>query len=274
MGLEVIENSRGDRIDSAFVQSEEHRPNLKCYSSSNDDYEVKIPFIDLDKSSPQEVEHACKNWGFFHVINHGLPDHVLRRLEFAAADFFSLPVEEKRKISRDAQTPLGYFDMELTKNVRDWKEVFDFVPRGTIQMPTSMDPNDRETETFTNQWPSRNPDFREACLEYAEAAREVCFKLLQLIAGSLGLPDERLNQYFEDDMSFVRLNCYPECPIPELALGVGRHKDPGALTLLYQDQVGGLQVRRKDNGQWLPVQPLPDTFVVNVGDCMQVWSND
>ncbi|KAH9318873.1 hypothetical protein KI387_020642, partial [Taxus chinensis] len=114
----------------------------------------------------------------------------------------------------------------------------------------------------------------EACLEYAEAAREVCFKLLQLIVGSLGLPDEHLNQYFEDDMNFVRLNCYPECLIPELALGAGRHKDPGALTLLYQDQVGGLQVKRKDNGQWLPVQPLPDSFVVNVGDCMQVWSND
>ncbi|KAH9331608.1 hypothetical protein KI387_003716, partial [Taxus chinensis] len=153
-------------INFAFVQSEEHRPNSKCYSSSNDDYEVKIPFIDLDKSSPQEVEHASKNWGFFHVINHGLPYHVLRRLESAAADFFSLLMEEKRKISRDAQTPLGYFDMELTKNVRDWKEVFDFMPRGTIQMPTSMDPNDLETETFTNQWPSRNPDFRYESVEH------------------------------------------------------------------------------------------------------------
>ncbi|KAH9324693.1 hypothetical protein KI387_004871, partial [Taxus chinensis] len=107
MGLEVIKNNRGERINSAFVQSEEHRPNSKHYSSSNDDYEVKIPFIDLDKSSPREVEHACKNWGFFYVINHGLPNHVLRRLEFAATDFFSLPMEEKRKISSDAQTPLG-----------------------------------------------------------------------------------------------------------------------------------------------------------------------
>ncbi|KAH9318871.1 hypothetical protein KI387_020640 [Taxus chinensis] len=267
--VEVIQNSRGDKIDSAFVQSEEHRPNSKLYSTSNGEDGVDIPIIDLDKSSPQEVEQACKNWGFFHLINHGVPDHLVSRLESAAADFFSLPAEEKRKVSIDAQTSLGYFDAELTKNVRDWKEVFNFVPRGTIEIPTSTDPHDAVTETFTNKWPPHRPDLREACLAYAEAAREVCFKLLQLIAGSLGLPDERLNQYFEDDMSVVRLNCYPECPIPELALGVGRHKDPGALTLLYQDQVGGLQVRRKDNGQWLPVQPLPGSFVVNVGDCIQ-----
>ncbi|KAH9327722.1 hypothetical protein KI387_007900, partial [Taxus chinensis] len=141
-------------------------------------------------------------------------------------------------------------------------------------MPISPDPHDSVTETLTNRWPAQHPEFREACLAYTDAAREVLLKLLQLIARSLGLPHDRLNDYVKDDLSFVRLNCYPECPAPELALGVGRHKDPGALTLLYQDQVGGLEVRRKDNGQWLPVQPLSNSFVINVGDCLQVWSND
>ena len=96
------------------------------------------------------------------------------------------------------------------------------------------------------------------------------FRLLELIARSLGLPDTRLNDYFNDEMSIARLNSYPECPNPELALGVGRHKDIGALTLLYQDDVGGLEVKCKENGNWVPAPPLPNTFVVNVGDCMQV----
>ncbi|KAH9321937.1 hypothetical protein KI387_016576 [Taxus chinensis] len=259
------------KIGAGFIQSEEHRPTPKWKRVDED---VEIPTIDLYKSSAEEVEKACKDWGFFQLINHGIPHDLLRGVESAAAEFFALPVEEKRKVSRDALNPLGYFDTELTKNVRDWKEVFDYAPRETIQLPASLNPHDRLTETFTNRWPRQLPHFREACVAYAEAAREVSLKLLELIARSLGLPDKRLNEYFSDDMSRVRLNCYPECPAPELALGVGRHKDSGGLTLLYQDQVGGLQVRRKDNGQWLPVQPRPDAFVVNVGAIIQVWSND
>ncbi|GLJ54730.1 hypothetical protein SUGI_1175610 [Cryptomeria japonica] len=271
MGAGTAENSEALKFEESFVQSEEHRP--KRLSASPHD-NVKIPLIDLEKSSAEDVEKACREWGFFHLVNHGFPDHLLRRVESAAADFFSLPVEEKRQVSRDAENPLGYFNTELTKNVRDWKEVFDFVPREEIQLPASGDAHDLATYTIKNQWPNSHEDFRDACLAYAEAAREVSFRVLELIARSLGLPDIHLNEYFKDDISFVRLNCYPPCPAPELALGVGRHKDAGAVTLLHQDEVGGLEVKRKDNGHWLPAQPVPKSFVVNVGDCIQVWSND
>ncbi|KAK9164351.1 hypothetical protein Syun_005253 [Stephania yunnanensis] len=102
---------------------------------------------------------------------------------------------------------------------------------------------------------------------------KLSYKLLELIALSLGLPAERFSDYFENDTSFVRLNHYPPCPSPELALGVGRHKDSGALTVLSQDDVGGLEVRRKD-GEWTKVKPIPDSYIINVGDIIQVWSND
>lgn len=68
----------------------------------------------------------------------------------------------------------------------------------------------------------------------------------------------------------MRLNYYPLCPIHHLALGVGRHKDPGALTVLAQDDVGGLEVKRKADGEWIQVKPTPDAYIINVGDIIQV----
>lgn len=104
---------------------------------------------------------------------------------------------------------------------------------------------------------------------------ELAFKLLELIARSLGLRPDRMHGFFGDDQTtFIRLNHYPPCPSPDLALGVGRHKDAGALTILYQDDVGGLDVKRRSDGEWVRVKPVQDSFIVNVGDIIQVWSND
>jgi len=182
-------------------------------------------------------------------------------------------VQEKTKVRRDFDNPLGYYDTELTKNVRDWKEVFDFACRGTISLPSSFEHESDEILTSTNQWPQNPPRLREACEKYAEAVEKLSFRLLELISRSLGLSADYFNSKFEEHTSVLRLNHYSPCPVPELALGVGRHKDPGALTVLAQDEVGGLQVRRKD-GEWIGVKPIPGAFVINVGDCMQVWTND
>lgn len=99
---------------------------------------------------------------------------------------------------------------------------------------------------------------------------KLAYKLLELISLSLGLPANRLNGYFKDQTSILRLNHYPPCPFPNLALGVGHHKDAGALTVLTQDDVGGLEVRRKSDGEWIPVTPIPDAYIINVGDIVQV----
>ncbi|RVW61240.1 Feruloyl CoA ortho-hydroxylase 2 [Vitis vinifera] len=82
------------------------------------------------------------------------------------------------------------------------------------------------------------------------------------------------NVQIKESINFIRLNHYPPCSIPHLALGVGRHKDSGALTFLAQDDVGGLEVNRKTDGEWVRVQPTPDAYIINVGDIVQVWSND
>ena len=95
-------------------------------------------------------------------------------------------------------------------------------------------------------------------------------KLFELIALSLGLPADRFHSFFKDHSSYIRLNHYPPCPTPELALGVGRHKDGGALTILAQDDVGGLEVKQKTDGEWVRVKPTPDAYIINVGDIIQV----
>lgn len=99
---------------------------------------------------------------------------------------------------------------------------------------------------------------------------KLAYKLLELISLGLGLSANRLNGYFKDQTSFIRLNHYPPCPFPHLALGVGHHKDAGALTVLAQDDVGGLEVRRKSDREWIPVKPTPDAYIINVGDIIQV----
>lgn len=112
---------------------------------------------------------------------------------------------------------------------------------------------------------------REVCEVYVQEMEKLSYKLLELISLSLGLPANRLNGFFnEDQTSFVRLNHYPPCPIPHLALGVGRHKDAGALTILAQDNVGGLEVKSKADGEWIRVKPTPHAYIINIGDLIQV----
>ncbi|GKV22721.1 hypothetical protein SLEP1_g32563 [Rubroshorea leprosula] len=256
-------------VDPAFVQPAEHRPKPETVEVE------EIPVIDLSDSGEllSEIGNACRNWGFFQVINHGVPSELRRRVEKVAKTFFDLPIEEKKKVQRDAEHPMGYHDREHTKNVRDWKEIFDFFLQDPTVVPASHEPDDRELRTLTNQWPEYPPELREVCEEYAREVERLAFRLLELISLSLGLPADRLNGYFKEQTSILRFNYYPPCPYPELALGVGPHKDGGALTVLSQDDVGGLQVKSKD-GEWIPVKPLPDALIINLGNNMQVWTND
>ncbi|KOM31828.1 hypothetical protein LR48_Vigan01g138400 [Vigna angularis] len=104
---------------------------------------------------------------------------------------------------------------------------------------------------------------------------KLSFKLMELIALSLGLEAKRFEEFFKrDQTSFLRLNHYPPCPNPHLALGVGRHKDPGALTILTQDEVEGLEVKHKAHEEWIRIKPIPNAYIINLGDIVQVWSND
>ncbi|KMT00550.1 hypothetical protein BVRB_9g218490 [Beta vulgaris subsp. vulgaris] len=259
-------------VNPDFIQPSEYRSNPSSIVEANE-----IPVIDISSASDAvigEIKEACEKWGFFQVVNHGVPLEIREKVELAARKFFGLPLEEKKKVRRDEENPLGYYDSDHTKNVRDWKEIFDFTVEDPTLVPASHVIGDEEIKELRNQWPDCPPDFREACEEYTQEMMKLSFKLLELIALSLSIPADRLSDCFKDHTSFVRINYYPPCPFPDLALGVGPHKDSGALTVLAQDDVGGLEVKRKTDGAWILVKPIPDAYIINVGDVIQVWSND
>ncbi|WVZ22919.1 hypothetical protein V8G54_001463 [Vigna mungo] len=250
-------------VDPAFIQDPQHRPKLNTIQVED------IPVIDLSPitnhsvSDPSSIEglvkeigSACKEWGFFQVINHGVPLTLRQNIEKGSRMFFGQTLEEKRKVRRSEFSPNGYYETEHTKNVRDWKQVFDFQAKDPTFIPVTSDEHDDRITHWTNQSPQYPPNFRGIIEEYIKEMEKLSFKLMELIAMSLGLEAKRFEEFFmKDQTSFIRLNHYPPCPYPHLALGVGRHKDAGALTILAQDEVGGLQVKRKADQEW-------------------VWSND
>jgi isopenicillin N synthase-like dioxygenase len=234
---------------------------------------TSIPVIDIAELRAAEtlrsLDLACRDWGLFQVVNHGLDRALSDALFSQAHAFFALPAEVKRRIRRTAENPWGYFDAELTKNTRDWKEVFDYGPPG----------KDGEIP----QWPERPVGLRTAVVGYYEACEVLAFRLLRSISINLGAPEDFLHHAFlPRHSSFVRLNYYPCCPKPERPngldlpgagyLGVNPHTDAGALTVLLQDDQPGLEVLR--NGVWNLVPSVEGALVINIGDIIQVWSND
>lgn len=226
-----------------------------------------VPVIDInrlqDPETLSQLDHACREWGFFQVINHGIPRQEIDRIFEQAHAFFALPLETKRKISRTRDNLWGFYDRELTKNVVDLKQVFDFGPA--------------DGQAIRPQWPTGMPEFRNAVHGYYRHCERLAYRLLAAISTNLGMSPGFLSRDFgEGATSFLRLNYYPVALTPPSSsggqFGVGQHTDAGALTLLLQDDQPGLEVFR--NNEWHLVEPRRDALVINIGDIVQVWSND
>jgi isopenicillin N synthase-like dioxygenase len=228
------------------------------------------------------VADASRRWGFFQIVGHGVPDALIDRVWQHTRRFFALPRADRLALLRSRENPRGYYDRELTKNARDLKEVFDFGLEPHPELPSDH-PENRWPVDGHNQWPRSLPEFRPTMAAYFTACEGLGHRLLELLCRGLGAPPDRLGAHFgRDHTSFVRLNHYPLAdPLaPEEAAAVNalgdmalhHHSDSGALTILLQDDVGGLQVFA--GGAWLDIEPVAGAFVVNIADMMQVWSND
>ena len=224
-----------------------------------------VPVIDIrqlqDPATLAELDLACRHWGFFQVVQHGIKDPVIAALKAAMMQFFQQSSEAKNSIARTADNQWGFYDSELTKNVRDWKEIYDYGPaQGELMVP---------------QWPAGLPAFQAAVRNYYRASEQLCLRLLAAIASNLGVAADTLEKGFgTGHTSFVRLNYYPPCLQANVdqTLGINPHTDAGALTCLLQDSQPGLEVYKDD--RWYLVEPRADALVINIGDIIQVWSND
>jgi isopenicillin N synthase-like dioxygenase len=233
---------------------------------------AKIPVIDMrrlaDASALSELSEACRRFGVFQLVGHGVSDGLVAATHDQMRALFGLSMEEKRMLERTADDPFGFYARELTKNRRDWKQIFDVGPSD----PLGPQP----------RWPDALPELRRVMEAFYAACEVVSFRVLAAIAKSLALPPARLHGAFKPrHTSFLRLNYYPACarPAPPDApldgdghFGVHHHTDAGALTVLLQDGQPGLQVLHE--GEWLLVEPRADALVINLGDVVQVWSND
>ncbi|MGH0036400.1 MAG: isopenicillin N synthase family dioxygenase [Myxococcota bacterium] len=252
--------------------------------------EPQPPIVDIDglvdgdrhalERVAKEIEEPCRDWGAFQIVGHGLAESRLDTLSDAIRRFFALPDELKNTVRRSRDNARGYYDDELTKNRPDWKEVFDY----GAERPGAPAPGDAGVDHSdgVNQWPEGAPELRRRLLEHFEDCERLGLALLRALCVSLGSAASTLDAAFADHSSFVRLNRYPPCPDPAPAdsaffpekghLGVHHHTDAGALTIVHQDEVGGLQILR--DGRFVTVAPVRGALVVHLADMLQVWSND
>jgi isopenicillin N synthase-like dioxygenase len=249
----------------------------------------RVPIIDLAGrlgSGPsaavvRQVADAAERFGFFQIVGHGIKTAQIRDVWSATSAFFAQPMVEKRRINRTKANTRGYYDRELTKNVRDHKEVLDLSQTAEPDLPDDHPSNVHAVDGM-NQWPEV-AGFRSTMVDYMQACNDTALWLLAAFCEGLGEHADHLRAEFGSaHTSFLRLNHYPvgDLLTPNEAAGatglgemaLQHHTDAGALTVLLQDKVGGLQVAH--GGDWLDVEPIPGALVVNTGDMMQVWSND
>lgn len=234
---------------------------------------LSIPSINLacdhsDEILISEIANACEQWGFFQVTGHGVPPDLRAEVFDGVRAFFALPKQSKIDNSRTAENFWGYYDKELTKNRVDAKEIFD--------VDANLGNRSIANHPHPTPWPSELPEFEDTVVKWLEQCERLSQDLLALICRSLNQsPGTLAAQFGTDHTSFLRFNHYPSqgpAANADAALGIHPHTDAGALTVLTQDDVPGLQVRKGDN--WHTVVPEPDAFIINIGDMMQVWSND
>jgi isopenicillin N synthase-like dioxygenase len=226
-----------------------------------------LPVIDLrDPEVPAQIESACTSTGFFYVSGHGVPPSLRSALDTAAREFFALPAGVKREIEMSAggRAWRGWFPVggELTSGAPDLKEGLYFGSELPAGHPLPLH--------GPNLFPRQVPALRPLVLAYLEELTRVAQEVLQGVALSLGLAADYFSAgYTADPTVLFRIFHYPPADGP--GWGVGEHTDYGLLTLLLQDDSGGLQVHTPAG--WIDAPPLPDTFVCNIGDMLERLTN-
>ncbi|GMI64200.1 hypothetical protein like AT1G06620 [Hibiscus trionum] len=226
-----------------------------------------IPVIDLQgvKDDPgtrkeivKEVLNASNEWGFFQIINHGIPVSILEEMKVRARMFFEQDDELKKQYyTRDNTKKVVYntnFDL-LTSPAANWRD----------SVYCNMAPDPPKPEELPEP-------FRDMMVEYTDRMMNLGHLLFELISEALGLsPDHLLKIDCAKGLGQL-CHYYPACPQPELTMGASKHADSSFLTVLLQDHIGGLQVLHEN--QWIDVPPVPGALVVNIGDLLQLISND
>jgi len=242
-----------------------------------------IPVIDLTRSFSRDladrravgwdIHKACRETGFFYVSHHRIAETLMAAQLDWTAQFFALPMDEKRAIdfSRSPRR-LGY--EPALRQVLDEGSAPDLKESYMYAVPSTAS-GERAAPVIENLWPAGLAGFREQMLAYHAAIGGLALHLMRCIALSLDLDENFFDAAFAETPFAVRLLHYP--PQDRVAhgnqLGAGAHTDWGGITLLLQDEKAGLEVLNAD-GDWIGATPIAGTFVVNLGDMLRRWTND
>ncbi|XP_038697201.1 1-aminocyclopropane-1-carboxylate oxidase homolog 1-like [Tripterygium wilfordii] len=222
---------------------------------------VDLSGIDSDKRPVlvQQVARASRELGFFQIVNHGIPLKIMENMIGAIKSFHEQPTEIKSSIyRRDFKRSVDFgsnIDLFYSK-AASWRD--------TLQVRPSL---------LNNFEPEEIPEIcRNEVLEWDKEVKQVGEMLMELLCEGLGLEKGKLKKMMFLEGRTIVCHYYPYCPQPDLTFGTTSHTDPAALTILLQDHIGGLQV--KHNGEWVDVKPVPGALVINVGDILQILTND
>ncbi|XP_073136405.1 1-aminocyclopropane-1-carboxylate oxidase homolog 1-like [Henckelia pumila] len=230
--------------------------------------QIKVPVIDISdvhkpdrrKQVVEDVKIASETWGFFQVVNHGIPLCVLDGMIDGIREFHEQGVEEKRK----------YYTRDNTKSVRFYSSHDLFTSRiASWRDSLSMSFSDPDRPTDPQELPAA---CRDSAMEYSKHVETLGNTLLGLLSEALGLETDRLKSMECSKGHRLHGHYYPACPEPDQTIGTAKHSDAGFLTILLQNHiVSGLQVMC--DSQWIDIQPVPSCLVVNIGDLLQLVSN-
>ncbi|GLJ08103.1 hypothetical protein SUGI_0081360 [Cryptomeria japonica] len=231
---------------------------LSLFSSKNVDQNQ------LESHEFNKLRQACQELGFFLVINHGVDATLIQSVECRIRDMFALPAEIKNR----AIFPI--FNTGYGPSVVD-DVAKDSIPENMSFPWDHLLPNSVE-KISAKLWPQGNPAFCEELNAYGAQIKELSHRILKLLVWSLGVDvsSQSASELFEKSFGNVRMNYYDKCTDKEMISKA--HTDVSFFTILYQDDIGGLQIRTKQ-GKWMDSKPLPGSFVINVGDILQMWSN-
>ncbi|KAB1219177.1 hypothetical protein CJ030_MR3G008356 [Morella rubra] len=264
-GVKGLVDAGVTKIPRIFIH-EQHM--LQCDKSGvSCDPNVSIPVIDLEgihtaasvrANIVNRVRVACEKWGFFQVVNHGIEVAVLDEMIDGVRRFHE----------QDTGVKKGFYTRDETKRVT-YNTNFDFYQakaanrRDTIYCAMAPSPPDPE-------------ELPEVCsdimIDFSKKVMRLGLTVFELLSEALGLKPNHLKDMGCGEGLYVLGHYFPECPEPDLTLGLSRHTDSAFLTVVLQDQMGGLEVLHEN--RWVNVLPIPGSLIINLGDMMRLISND
>ncbi|PNX75134.1 protein SRG1-like [Trifolium pratense] len=264
--VQVLANEPLTKVPDRYVL-----PAQEIAVLSNNTSLPQVPVIDLAKLLSQDLNlkgheleklHcAGKEWGFFQVINHGVSTTLIESMKRSSKSLFELSMEEKKKLWQIEGDMEGFGQAFIFSEEQklEWGDAF---------FLNTLPPHTRKPHIYDHM----PQTFRENLEIYCAELEKLANKIIELMANALAINPKEITDLFNIGTQNVRVNYYPPCPQPEKVIGIKSHSDVGGLTILLEiNDMEGLQIRK--DGQWISVPPLPNAFIMNVGDTFEIITN-